>query len=61
MFGQVIPFSVDKLKALYQNLGNYRQLVEKKTDELIVLGFLLIEDRQAMIDKTVQLAEKAGL
>jgi hypothetical protein len=61
MFGQVIPFSPEKLKALYGTLENYKKLVTKSTDEMISQGFLLKEDREEMIEKTVELASKKGL
>ena len=61
MFGQVIPFSSDNLKVLYGSLENYRMLVTRKTDEMIALGFLLMDDREEMIKETVKLAAKRGL
>jgi hypothetical protein len=61
MFGNVQPFSVETLKGLYAGMDNYRRLVTQKTDEMIALGFLLKEDRAAMIETTVGLAKKRGL
>ena len=61
MFGQVIPFSPQKLQALYGTLEHYRKLVSGKADEMIALGFLLPEDREEMIELTVELAAKRGL
>ena len=60
-FGQVIPFSPQKLQALYGTLEHYRKLVSGKADEMIALGFLLPEDREEMIELTVELAAKRGL
>lgn len=61
MFGQVIPFSAEKLTALYGSLSHYRVLVTQKAEEMIALGFLLSEDREEMIEKTVALAQRRGL
>ena len=61
MFGRCVPFSADKLRALYGDLEHYQALVEKGANELISLGFLLPEDREEMIALTVSLASKRGL
>lgn len=61
MFGEVRPFSAERLAALYGSLTEYRARVAEKADEMIALGFLLPEDRAAMIERTVRLAEARGL
>lgn len=61
MFGTAKPFCADMLKAIYGTLAHYKELVEQSTDSAIAKGFLLPEDRQEMIDFTVELAVKRGL
>lgn len=61
MFGKAIPFSADKLKALYGSLDHYRELVTEATDAVIAKGFLLEGDRERYIEEVVKLAEKRGL
>jgi hypothetical protein len=61
MFGQVIPFSAEKLIALYGSLANYEALVTRLADKMCEDGFLLREDEPEMIAQTVALAGRRGL
>ncbi len=61
MFGQCVPFSPEMLKSLYGNLGNYRRLVERSTDNAIAHGWVLAADREDLIEQTVAIAAKRGL
>ena len=61
MFGTAKPFSPEKLAALYGNLANYRRLVEKSADETIAKGFVLAEDREELVERTVAIAKARGL
>lgn len=61
MFGTLYPFSLDKLKGLYGTLSHYKDLVNQSAEETIALGFLLKEDKEEYVDRTVRLAEKLGL
>ena len=61
MFGQVKPFSADLLKAMYGNLENYRKLAEQSTDKAVAKGFILPEDRDAMVDAVTRIAQERGL
>ena len=61
MFGTAKPFSPEKLAALYGNLANYRRLVEKSADEAIAKGFVLAEDREELVERTVAIAKARGL
>ena len=46
---------------LYGNLDHYRDLATADTDEQIRSGFVLPEDREALIDEIVGLAKERGL
>lgn len=59
--GREVPFSVEFLKELYQDLEHYRELVTKDTERLVVDGQILAEDAQALIEVAVAKAAKAGL
>ncbi len=61
MFGKVNPFPPEILKGIYKDIGNYSQMVAKRTDEMIAEGFLLAEDREEFIEAVVELARKRGL
>lgn len=61
MFGHVIPFSPEKLKAIYGDLDHYRKLVEESTDRAIAGGFILKEDREELIERVVTTAKRRGL
>ena len=61
MFGTAKPFSPELLKSLYGSLAHYKELVEQSTDSAISKGFVLQEDRQEMIDYSVELAARRGL
>lgn len=61
MFGHVIPFAPEQLKALYGDLDHYRSLVAEGTDRAIAQGFLLKEDREEMIERVVASAARRGL
>ena len=51
----------DLLKAMYGNLENYRKLAEQSTDKAVAKGFILPEDRDAMVDAVTRIAEERGL
>jgi hypothetical protein len=61
MFGKVLPFSPEKLKAIYGSIGEYKVLVEKIADRCVAQGFLLTEERDDCVSKTVAMAEQRGL
>ncbi len=61
MFGTVFPFSAEQLTAMYGSLAHYRELVEQSAQETIAQGFLLREDKEAYVDRTVAMAERRGL
>jgi hypothetical protein len=61
MFGHVIVFSPEKLKAIYGDIDNYRALVTKSTDDAISKGFILPEDRDELIERVVATAVERGL
>ncbi|NBK91961.1 hypothetical protein D5278_08230 [bacterium 1XD21-13] len=61
LYGSEIPFSVEKLKGLYQDVTHYRRLVEEKADEAIGKRLLLPEDREACVEHAVAKAIKYGL
>ncbi len=59
--GHCEPFSAALLKELYGSLDHYRALVEIDTDEQIMKGFVLPEDKEALVDEIVGLAKERGL
>ena len=61
MFGHVMPFAPEQLKALYGSLEHYRSLVEESTDNAIAKGFVLAEDRDELIERVVATAKRRGL
>ena len=61
MFGTVYPFSKEFLKELYGSLDHYRKLVEESAEESIALGFLLREDKEEYVERTVEMAKRRGL
>ena len=61
MFGHVMPFAPEQLKALYGNLEHYRSLVEESTDNAVAKGFVLAEDREELIERVVATAKRRGL
>ena len=61
MFGNVMPFSPEKLKALYGSLDEYRRLVEESASRMMAEGFLLKEDKEELIERVVEAARRRGL
>lgn len=61
MFGTVYPFSKEFLKELYGSLDHYRKLVEESAEESIALGFLLRDDKEEYVERTVEMAKRRGL
>ncbi len=61
MFGNVMPFSPEKLKALYGDLDNYRRLAQESGDRAVAEGYILIEDRDWLVERVVAAAARRGL
>ena len=61
MFGQLRPFSPDKLIELYGDIDRYRKLIQSSAETLVSSGFLLKDDLENMIELNVKLAEEFGL
>lgn len=61
MFGNVQPFTPEKLAALYGNLQNYRRLAEESTDRAVAAGYVLREDRDSLVERAVLMAAARGL
>ena len=61
MFGNVLPFSPEKLKALYGDLDNYRRLAQESADRAVAEGYVLIEDRDWLVERVVAAAVRRGL
>ncbi|MCB0976263.1 MAG: hypothetical protein KDB02_02280, partial [Acidimicrobiales bacterium] len=49
--GSTIPMSPGRLKTLYGTASDYRTEYEKATDDAIKAGFVLKEDRKALLDE----------
>ncbi len=61
MFGHVMPFSPEKLTALYGSLANYRRLVTESADRTVAQGFVLAAERDELIERIVRTGERRGL
>lgn len=61
MFGHVVPFSPEKLAAIYGNLENYRRLVTESTNRAVAQGFVLPSERDGLIERVVETARRRGL
>ena len=61
MFGTEFPFSSERLKAIYGDIGHYRTLVEKSVDNAVAHGWILADDREALIEASVETAKQRGL
>lgn len=61
MFGQCMPLTPETLKALYGSLEHYRELAAVSTDRAVAQGWILPEDRDAMIDAVTDIAAARGL
>lgn len=60
-WGHVEPFSPALLRELYGSLEHYRELAERRTDELVAQGYLLACDREEIVEKAVSFARERGL
>ena len=49
MFGTEFPFSSERLNAIYGDIGHYRTLVEKSVDNAVAHGWILADDREALL------------
>ena len=58
---QEFPFSSERLKAIYGDIGHYRTLVEKSVDNAVAHGWILADDREALIEASVETAKQRGL
>jgi hypothetical protein len=54
LFGQEIPFSADRLAALYPSHDVYIEQVTASADDAVEAGFLLGYDRDAIVDRAAQ-------
>ena len=61
MFGNVMPFSTEKLTALYGDLEHYRRLAEESADRAVAEGYVLREDRDWLVERVVAAAARRGL
>ncbi|MCQ4840577.1 alpha/beta hydrolase domain-containing protein [Neglectibacter timonensis] len=61
MFGTEFPFSSERLNAIYGDIGHYRTLVEKSVDNAVAHGWILADDREALIEASVETAKQRGL
>ena len=61
MFGNVVPFSKEKLTALYGSLDNYRRLAHESTDRAVAEGYVLREDADLLVERVVSAAAGRGL
>lgn len=61
LYGCKIPFSKEKLVQWYGTLQRYKELVEKRTDELVCQGMILPIDRNAAVEICVKRAKQGGL
>lgn len=60
-WGHVEPFPPQMLKSLYGSLRRYREMIAKRTDELIAEGYMLQSDREEIIETAVEFAAERGL
>ena len=61
MIGTAKPFSPEQLKAMYGSLKHYEELAARSTDRAMAKGWILPEDRDAMIQSCVKIAKERGL
>lgn len=61
MFGHVMPFAPELLKALYGDLANYERLAAESADRAVAQGFVLPEDRDELVARVVAAARRRGL
>ena len=61
VFGHALPFSTERMKAIYGSLERYRRLAEKSTDAAVALGFILASERDKVVGLAVERARSAGL
>ena len=61
MFGHVMPFAPEQLKALYGSLENYRRLAERSAEAAVAKGFVLSEDQEELVERVVATAKRRGL
>lgn len=61
VFGHAVPFSRERMKAIYGSLEHYRVLAEKSTDSAVALGFVLASERDEVVGLAVERAREAGL
>lgn len=51
LFGSTTPLPVARLTELYPSVDDYRDEFEASTDEAVAAGFVLAEDRAALLDE----------
>lgn len=61
VFGHAVPFSRERMEAIYGSLEHYRVLAEKSADSAIALGFILRCERDEIVELAVERARAAGL
>ncbi|GAE93122.1 hypothetical protein JCM21714_2161 [Gracilibacillus boraciitolerans JCM 21714] len=61
IYGYEEPFSKEKLKAMYNDIENYRSIITEDAKKCIDKGLLLAEDMQQCINISIKKAKKYGL
>lgn len=61
MFGHVMPFSPEKLTGIYGSLENYKKLAGESADRAVAQGFILRADRDEVVRRVVETAQRRGL
>lgn len=61
VYGREEPFGADELKARYQSLAHYKELVTASADSCIEKGLLLQADREEAIGRAYAKAKEYGL
>lgn len=51
LFGSTIPFTAERLGELYPTIDEYLEAFETSTDDAIAAGFVLEDDRDALLDE----------